>query len=437
MKLLPAALLLAAAPAAAQVDYEADVDHALEQLEEKCGHFFEQKGIDWKKISREFRKAAEEVEDDVAHRVLLTRLLARLRDGHAELRLLEAGKEVGWPEDGLFGSKVERGQAGLALSRVGRKLYVKAVAGPAADAQLQPGSEVLKIDGEKPDDWLEARAEEFGDLISWSTPQQGDYWVRHYGASGPAGGRLKLEVKEPDGKKKKRTITLGDDRYRMGGPPLGQEGLEWQGTTAWVKLENGYGYVYFQKCRDECIEGLDVALAALGEVPGMVLDFRGNGGGGFDHDAFLGRFVPAGEELTFAKHIASAGPRQFGGPVVVIVDAGTVSAGETASGMFMEEGRALMIGPTPTAGMSSSKETIELPSGLFALYVSVHSNKSRWQGGRGIEGLGVEPHRLVEYDPEELAAGVDTLLRTACELLAEEEWKEVPYKPERFGWKKP
>lgn len=180
---------------------------------------------------------------------------------------------------------------------------------------------------------------------------------------------------------------------------------------------------------------LAAACAALGEMPGIMLDFRGNGG--FDNDASLGRFVPAGKQITFAKHIASAGPRQFGGPVVVIVDAGTLSAGETASGMFKEEGRALMIGPTATAGMSSSKETIELPSGLFALHASVRSNKSRWQGGRGIEGIGVEPHRVVEYDPEDLAAGADTLVRVACEVLAEEQWKEVPYKPERFDWDKP
>ena len=40
---------------------------------------------------------------------------------------------------------------------------------------------------------------------------------------------------------------------------------------------------------------------------------------------------------------ASAGPKPYGGPVVVIIDAGVRSAGETASGMFKEDGRAYEI----------------------------------------------------------------------------------------------
>ncbi len=437
MKFLTAAVLLAATPAAAQSVYEEDMDYALEQLEEKCGQFFEQKDIDWKKVSKEMRKAAKEVETDVEHRVLMTRLLARLRDGHAELRLLEAGKEVGWIEDGIFGTKTKRGGTGLALCKVGKKFYVKAVAGPAEDARVLPGSEVLKIDGEKAADWIDLRIEEYGDLVSWSTPTQALFWATHWGMSGEVGGRMKLELKEPGGKKKKRTITIGKSSVRMAGPALWQEDLQTEGNVSWTTLEGGWGYIYLRRCKSSIVAEMDVALAALGNPPGVILDFRGNSGGGFDHDALLGRFVAEGKELSFAKRIPSAGPLQYGGPVVVIVDGTSVSAAETASGMFKEEGRGLMIGESTTAGMSASKTTIELPSGLFGLYVSVNSNKSRWQNGRGIEGVGVEPHRLAEFDPEDLAAGVDTMVRVACEALEEKSWKEVPYKPESFGWKKP
>ena len=103
--------------------------------------------------------------------------------------------------------------------------------------------------------------------------------------------------------------------------------------------------------------------------------------------------------------------------MVVIVDAGVRSAGETISGMFKEDGRAYMIGETPTAGMSSQKTTIQLPSELFALYVSVGSNKGRFNRGKGIEGIGVPPHEIVEYDPDDLANGEDTLIKRAQELL--------------------
>jgi len=67
--------------------------------------------------------------------------------------------------------------------------------------------------------------------------------------------------------------------------------------------------------------------------------------------------------------------------------------------------------------MSSQKTTIDLPSGLFKLYVSVASNKGRFNGGKGIEGIGVPPNEVVPYDPSELAKGVDTQIRRAEELL--------------------
>jgi C-terminal processing protease CtpA/Prc len=155
-------------------------------------------------------------------------------------------------------------------------------------------------------------------------------------------------------------------------------------------------------------------LATIGDAPGLILDMRANGGGGCDHEAVFGRFVPAGK---YWGRYQSKGERPFIGPMVVIVDAGVASAGETVAGMFKEDGRAYMIGDAPTAGMSSSKTTLALPSGLFSAYFSVFSNKARFNRGRGIEGVGVPPHEVVPYDPKELAAGIDTQIRRAEELL--------------------
>ena len=94
-----------------------------------------------------------------------------------------------------------------------------------------------------------------------------------------------------------------------------------------------------------------------------------------------------------------------------------------------------MIGESPTAGMSSSKRLIPLPSKLFGLYVSVASNMGRFNDGKGIEGIGVIPHEIVAFDPKDLAAKKDTLIDRAFALLGDFPQKKVPYKPERFGWK--
>ena len=104
--------------------------------------------------------------------------------------------------------------------------------------------------------------------------------------------------------------------------------------------------------------------------------------------------------------------------MVVIVDAGVRSAGETIAGQFKEDSRALMIGDTPTAGMSSQKEKLPVPSGLFAVYFSVASNKGRFNGGRGIEGIGVEPHEVTPYEAADLRGGIDTQIKRAEEFLA-------------------
>jgi C-terminal processing protease CtpA/Prc len=103
------------------------------------------------------------------------------------------------------------------------------------------------------------------------------------------------------------------------------------------------------------------------------------------------------------------------------------SAGETGAGQFKEDGRGYLIGESPTAGMASQKTTIALPSGLFELYVSTHSNKARFNNGRGIEGVGVIPHELVEFDPKDLAAGRDTLILRAEALLAKFPADKVPF----------
>ena len=145
------------------------------------------------------------------------------------------------------------------------------------------------------------------------------------------------------------------------------------------------------------------ALAGLGYVTGLILDMCGNSGIGFDHVALMGRFLPVVKTLKFQKRYQSAGERSCCGPVVVIVDCSVRSACETLAANFKEDGRAYVIGESPTAGMWSSKTIIELPSRLFSVSVSVWSSMARSNAGRGLEGLGVKPHELIAFEPDDLA----------------------------------
>ncbi|MFO0982734.1 MAG: S41 family peptidase [Planctomycetota bacterium] len=347
------------------------------------------------------------------------RLLARLRDGHARVNPTSKGERIRL-DDGKRDVS-----AGMFWCRAGEHVLVKASWGKTAELGIKPGMEVVRVDGKPVAKWLDERISSLADLRSFSSAQHALFAACHFGLADDPGTRRTLELLDAAGKKFERTLNYASNQPPPVGPAVMPSGVETRGDLDVGKLASGNGYIHLRRSPDDLIAQIDDALERLGAVPGLVLDFRGNSGGGLDHDAFMGRFVPKGEKLAT---YASAGEHPYGGPIVVIVDGTVVSAGETLSGIFKEDGRGYMIGESPTAGMSSHKTTIELPSGLFTLYVSVASNKARFNGGRGIEGIGVIPHEIIAFERADLAAGVDTLIRRADELLAHFPGDQVRYR---------
>lgn len=429
-----AAALLFARPVLAQTDYAGDVKFAIDEIEKQCGDLLHVKGIDWRKATAPLVEEAKAVHDNTQHWVLLTRLLARLHDGHAEAQKLPAAGAVEWPAD----PKGEKTGPGMFWCRVGDKLYVKNSWNDAERAGITPGMEVVEVDGQPAMKWLEQRIATLSDLTSFSTPQQAFFYACHWGLADYPGTKLALGLKKAKGKKTERELVYGKANPTAWGPaffPKDMKLVREKDDVSYALIDKKWGYIHLRRAPGDLPEQVDVALEALADAKGIILDFRGNSGGGFDHDGLLGRFVPAGKTFTSGKPYPSAGPHPYGGPIVAIVDATVRSAGETAAGLFKDDGRGYVIGESATAGMSSQKTTIELPSKLFALYVSIGSNKGRYNGGKGLEGIGVIPHEVVEYDPDDLDQKVDTLIKKAQALLAKFPQKSVRYDPKEFGWK--
>ena len=63
--------------------YTKDVEFLLAELPKRAGHLISLKKIDWEKVAAEFRESVKAVKTDEDHVALCSRLLARLRDGHA------------------------------------------------------------------------------------------------------------------------------------------------------------------------------------------------------------------------------------------------------------------------------------------------------------------------------------------------------------------
>ena len=390
-----------------QAVYARDVEFLLSELPQRAGHFFPSKGIDWRAVSHQFRAEVAGVSNDVQHVKLCQRLLARLKDGHARLTDLK----VQLPDESR-----NRRWAGpcVHLLVCGERVYVRQAFGPAAERGVKIGQEVVCIDGSPAREWLARCAAEKSDDTGYSTAHQALYAACHWGLGNWTGTPIALELLD-NGRTNRVTLERsGGANFVPVGPVFPPKDLKHLGRQSYGKTASGYGYLHLRDVPGNLPEQLDTMLETLGDVPGLILDMRANGGGGCDHAAVFGRFVPV--ETNWLRY-ASAGRKPFAGPMVVIVDAGTRSAGETVAGMFKEDGRAYMIGDSPTAGTSSSKTTLPVPSGLFAAYFSVRSNMGRFNNGRGIEGIGVPPHETVAYDPAELACGVDTQIRRAEELL--------------------
>lgn len=411
--------------------YVEDVKFAAAEIEKKCATLLASKKIDWPNITKNFLKEAQSVKDADGHLLLLTKMLAKLRDGHAEVRPLEKGKNSKLPAEWT----AEKTGPGFFLCKAANRIFVKNAWSSAAEAGLQAGFEIVKINDKPALAWLKEREAKLVEMISFSTEQHSFFYTCHWGLADAPGTRVELECKDLSGKIIKKTVTYTKANPVPNGPAFLPDGLDHTKDVHYGKTPAGFGYIHIRRCPEDLPAQLDAALEKLANVPGMILDFRGNSGGATDHEALLGRFVPKGTTLKFTNRYESAGARPYGGPIVVIVDATVRSTGETASGIFKEDGRAYMIGESATAGMSSQKVTINLPSGLFSLYVSVSSNKGRFNGGRGIEGIGVPPQETVEFDPKDLANKTDTLARRAEAILKDFPKGKVPYDPAAFGWK--
>ncbi len=162
------------------------------------------------------------------------------------------------------------------------------------------------------------------------------------------------------------------------------------------KFPSGAGYIYMRSVVDETVTGLRQALAAHPAARGWIIDLRGNGGGGYDTNLL-------------------AQLQAFPRPVVALIDAGCISAGETLARDLVQLAGAHLIG-TRTAGASSAKRQWQFPSGMASV---TFSTRSRWRGdGQPIEFHGIEPDENVEAVPEEVGQGLNSEILRAEEYLA-------------------
>lgn len=127
---------------------------------------------------------------------------------------------------------------------------------------------------------------------------------------------------------------------------------------------------------------------------------------------------PQFTSATYAEYaIAPGGPFAYTGKVAVLIDGLDYSAADYFPYAITQAAPDTLLVGTPTAGAyggAGPQLTIDGPPLLTATY---DLNRCEDASGLPLEGHSVQPDLLVEYDPADLAAGVDTVMETAATAL--------------------
>ena len=158
---------------------------------------------------------------------------------------------------------------------------------------------------------------------------------------GDPGSTVRIEIESLDGTR--RTVEIVRERIAIPAIP-------YAGYAA-----DGIGYVRHSDFTDGSYEEMRAAIERLraeGDLRGLILDYRSNGGGILQEAVkILGLFVPRGTEVVRTKgrteerrYTTPSEPAFPDLPLVVLVNGSSASASEIVSGALQDLDRAVLVG---------------------------------------------------------------------------------------------
>lgn len=397
--------------------------------------FTEFKGIDWDAKAEEFRPLFEEAEaqnDQAAYEWALLQFLWSIPDGHVGMSFtpsLEA-RFIAATEGGLGLAATE-----LSDGRIIASLVLNG--GPAEQAGVEPGAELLAINGEDFDAVIE-------NTVAWSAPFSTRDYERlqklRYALRFPVGEQVELTFRNPNESEPETvTLTAIAERASFNATSFtaGLTGFEL--PVEYDLLLGGYGYVRIYSFFDNDRLTVDLWERMINtlnrnNIRGLIIDMRQNGGGNgfladqlaayfFDEPHVLGNtgfYDEATGEFVFDpdtrdRFFLPPEDQRYRGDIALIISPGCVSACEFFSYNMTIENRATVVGHYTTGGMGGSVEQFYMPGPINVQFTVGRAVDA--DGNIHIEGQGVKPDVRVPVTEESVLSNEDALLNAAIEVL--------------------
>lgn len=189
------------------------------------------------------------------------------------------------------------------------------------------------------------------------------------------------------------------------------------------KLENDIGYIQVTSFDEETADSFKSKFEELKKqgIKSLIIDLRNNGGGLVDSALQIADYiVPKGKELLITvdkdkkeKIEKSKNDVLIDMPIVVLVNKSSASASEILAGALKDLDEAKIVGTT-TYGKGVIQELLTFRDGS-GLKVTTHEYYTPKRNK--INGVGIEPHEIVELPKGITTNEDDTQLQKAIELL--------------------
>jgi carboxyl-terminal processing protease len=365
-------------------------------------------GLDWDRVRAELRPKAEKATSTAEVRDTIREMLKRLKQSHFHLISAEA---MGGLNDPYLGD----GQPGFEAEVIGSDALVTRVDQGVA---VKPGWKIVSIGGVGIDQRISAVHAAYAQSSELSLRLHQMLQAR---LSGEPGGTLVIEFL--DGADHPATVKLHLREPK--GKPASFGNLPPTSLMIESKQIDGeIGYVRFNLFLDpvRLTRTFSDAVTGCLKCEGFIVDVRGNPGGiGIMAAGIASWFVDeSGQRLgsmytrdSTLNFVVNHRPQAFLGPLAILVDGASASTSEIFAGGLQDLHRARIFG-TRTAAAALPSVVERLPNGdgfqyAVANYIS--------EGGRPLEGNGVQPDEEVQMTRATLLAGHDAVVDAAVRWI--------------------